>query len=92
MGARQSGKSTLVANSSATRGLLRLTLDGLDTSLQALRDPEGLVARADRLAIDEVQRAPDLVIAIKRAVDLDRRSAERLSAGVNREILAGTTG
>ena len=36
MGARQSGKSTLVANSPATRGLLRLTLDDLDTRLQAL--------------------------------------------------------
>lgn len=97
MGARQSGKSTLVANSPATRGLLRLTLDDLDTRLQALSDPEGLVARADRLAIDEVQRAPDVLIAIKRAVDLDRTpgrfvltgSANLLAMKPVKETLAG---
>ncbi len=97
MGARQSGKSTLIEASAGTQGFTRLTLDDLDTRRQALDDPEGLVARADRLAIDEVQRAPDLLIAIKRAVDQHRRpgrfvltgSANLLAMKPVKETLAG---
>ena len=81
MGARQTGKSTLIANADATAGMLRLTLDDLDTRTQALSDPEGLVSRADRMAIDEVQRAPDLLIAIKRAVDRDRQPGRFVLTG-----------
>lgn len=81
VGARQTGKSTLIAHTPQTREMLHLTLDDLDTRAQALSDPEGLVARADRLAIDEVQRAPDLLIAIKRAVDLDRRPGRFVLTG-----------
>lgn len=81
MGARQTGKSTLIAHTPETKGILRLTLDDLDTRAQALADPEGLVARADRMAIDEIQRAPDLLIAIKRAVDRDRRPGRFVLTG-----------
>ena len=81
MGARQTGKSTLIAHAPAADGLLRLTLDDLDTRAQALADPEGVIARADRIAIDEVQRAPDLLIAIKRAVDRDRRPGRFVLTG-----------
>ncbi len=97
MGARQTGKSTLIAHTDATAGMLRLTLDDLDTRTQALRDPEGLVSRADRMVIDEVQRAPDVLIAIKRDVDRDRRpgrfvltgSANLLAMKPVQESLAG---
>jgi len=97
MGARQSGKSTLIEESAGTRGFTRLTLDDLETRRQALDDPEGLVARADRLAIDEVQRVPELLIAIKRAVDQNRRpgrfvltgSANLLAMKPVKENLAG---
>lgn len=34
-------------------------------------DPAAFVRQADRLAIDEVQREPDLLLAIKTAVDND---------------------
>lgn len=54
MGARQTGKSTLIAHAPATHGMLRLTLDDLDPRAQALADPDGVIARADRIAIDEV--------------------------------------
>ncbi|MEP6765218.1 MAG: ATP-binding protein [Gemmatimonadaceae bacterium] len=97
MGARQTGKSTLIAHADATAGMLRLTLDDLDTRQHALSDPEALVSRADRMAIDEVQRAPDLLIAIKREVDRDRRpgrfvltgSANLLAMKPVQESLAG---
>ncbi|MBY0491821.1 MAG: ATP-binding protein [Gemmatimonadaceae bacterium] len=97
MGARQTGKSTLVSHADATRHFTQLTLDDLATREQALRDPEGLVARGDHLVIDEVQRAPELLVAIKRAVDRDRRpgrfvltgSANLLSMRRVQESLAG---
>jgi predicted AAA+ superfamily ATPase len=81
MGARQSGKSTLIARSETTQAFVHLTLDDLNVRQQALNDPEGLLLRAERLAIDEVQRAPDLLIAIKRAVDIDRSSGRFLLTG-----------
>ena len=97
LGARQTGKSTLVAHAESTAGLLQLTLDDLETRTQALSDPEGLVSRADRMAIAEVQRAPDLLIAINRSVDRDRRpgrfvltgSANLLAMKPVQESLAG---
>lgn len=67
-GARQTGKSTLV------RRLLPgdrsyFTLDDLDVRAQARHSPGELVQRAERLVLDEVQRVPDLLLAVKRAVD-----------------------
>lgn len=81
MGARRSGKRTLVENCAGTAGHTRLTLDDLDTRVQAMSDSEALVQRAELLAIDEVQRAPDLLIAIKRAVDRDRRPGRFVLTG-----------
>src|SRR6058998_3806629 len=76
-GARQVGKTTLV------RSLPRrfLTLDSLTTLDQARREPEALVEEREPITVDEVQRAPDLLIAIKRAVDADRRRGRFLLTG-----------
>jgi predicted AAA+ superfamily ATPase len=71
-GARQSGKSTLVCALPALKNRPYLTLDDLNVRGQALTHPEDLVARAPNLILDEVQRAPDLILAIKQAVDQDR--------------------
>ena len=68
-GARQTGKSTLVRAAPALEGRTYLTLDDLSIRDQALRDPDSLLTRADELILDEVQRAPDLLLAVKRAVD-----------------------
>src|SRR5687768_14455444 len=66
-GARQTGKSTLV------RQLLPgdrpyYSLDDLDIRAQAERAPDDLLERGDRIVLDEVQRVPDLLLAIKRSV------------------------
>jgi hypothetical protein len=46
-----------------------------DTMLAAARgDPTGLVRTLDRTTIDEVQRVPDLLRAIRKSVDDDRRA------------------
>lgn len=70
MGARQTGKSTLVQELAGGRPYL--TLDDFDILAQARAAPDELVRRAPRLTIDEVQREADLVLAIKRAVDEQR--------------------
>ena len=72
MGARQTGKSTLVQSEAFLGERLYLTLDDLATQERARAAPDDLVASAPRLTIDEVQREPDLLLAVKRAVDRDR--------------------
>jgi uncharacterized protein len=69
MGARQTGKSTLVRTLPDASHRPYVTLDDFDARAQAQTDPDGLVRRAPRLTLDEVQREADLVLAIKRAVD-----------------------
>ena len=81
MGARQVGKSTLVRRTPALADHRYLTLDSLATREQAHRDPEGLIATGDRFVIDEVQRAPDLLLAIKASVDADRRPGRFVLTG-----------
>lgn len=77
-GARQTGKSTLVRNLFPNRRYL--TLDDLDLLDQAKRDPDSLLANPP-LTIDEIQRAPELLHAIKRQVDKQRKLGDYLLTG-----------
>jgi hypothetical protein len=79
-GARQTGKSTLVAE--RVRGARRYaSLDGLDVLDAARRDPEALVGGSGALTLDEVQREPTLLAAVKRAIDRDRKPGRFLLTG-----------
>jgi predicted AAA+ superfamily ATPase len=80
-GARQTGKTTLVRELAPEAGRLYLTLDDLDVLEQAERAPGDLVARSDRITIDEVQRAPQLLHSVKRAVDAKRPPGRFLLTG-----------
>ena len=71
LGARQTGKTTLVRSLPQLAERPYLTLDDFDLRVQAAADPEAVVERAPSLIIDEVQRVRDLLIAVKRAVDRD---------------------
>ena len=71
LGARQTGKTTLVRSLPQLASRPYLTLDDFDLRTQAEADPESVVARAPALVLDEVQRTRDLLIAVKRAVDDD---------------------
>lgn len=73
LGARQTGKTTLVRSLPVLAKHTYLTLDDFDLRTQAAAEPETVVSRAPLLVLDEVQRARDLLIAVKRAVDQDRR-------------------
>jgi predicted AAA+ superfamily ATPase len=79
-GPRQSGKTTL-ARDLAGEGRAYLTLDDATTLAAALADPVGLVRSLDAAIIDEIQRAPDLLLAIKDAVDRDGRPGRFLLTG-----------
>ena len=72
IGARQTGKSTLVRSEPSLRDRLYLTLDDPEVWYRARETPDDLVKTAPRLTLDEVQREPDLLLAVKRAVDQDR--------------------
>jgi len=70
-GARQVGKSTLLQHAPATADWRTHSVDDGDVLRQAEREPEALWAGTTRVVIDEAQRAPALLLAVKRAVDGD---------------------
>lgn len=80
MGARQAGKSTVAAERvGATRRYA--TLDDLDVLDAARRDPEVLVGGAAPVTLDEVQREPGILAAVKRAIDRNRKPGRFLLTG-----------
>jgi predicted AAA+ superfamily ATPase len=79
-GARQTGKSTLV-QALAPGGRRYFSLDDLDVVDAARRDPEVLVGGDQPVTLDEVQREPDLLRAVKRAIDRHRRPGQFLLTG-----------
>lgn len=68
-GARQVGKSTLLLNADPFRQWRFHTMDDFETLRQARERPEALWAGTDRIVLDEVQKAPELLSAVKQAVD-----------------------
>jgi predicted AAA+ superfamily ATPase len=80
-GPRQAGKTTLVKQISADQELRYLTMDDQLTLLSAKNDPVGMIRELDRAVIDEIQRAPELLLAIKKSVDEDRRPGRFLLTG-----------
>ena len=82
-GARQVGKTTLIRDVTADRGGRLVTFDDDLTRAAAQADPRGFLAQFPHgtLAIDEVQRVPELVLALKLAVDQDPRPGRFLLTG-----------
>ena len=79
-GPRQSGKTTL-ARRIAGETIPFFTLDDATVLDAASADPVGFLRGLDRAVIDEIQRAPDLILAIKTAVDADPRPGRFLLTG-----------
>ncbi|MGH2804641.1 MAG: ATP-binding protein, partial [Thermoleophilaceae bacterium] len=82
-GPRQSGKSTLAKQLQAA-GVVPsyFSLDDEATRAAALADPDGFVLALPRPAvIDEVQRAPDLMLAVKQVLDADPTPGQFLLTG-----------
>jgi uncharacterized protein len=68
-GARQVGKSTLLLNEAPFRDWRFLSMDDFDVLRQVNQEPQALWAGTDRLILDEVQKAPELLTAVKQVVD-----------------------
>ncbi len=79
-GPRQSGKTTLAMDVATDRTPF-LTLDDANVLRSAVNDPVGFVRGLDRAVIDEVQRVPDLLLAIKNLVDDDKTPGRFLLTG-----------
>ncbi|MBK5116422.1 MAG: ATP-binding protein [Thermoleophilia bacterium] len=82
-GPRQSGKSTLAKQLQAAGVVPNyFSLDDEATRAAALADPDGFVLALPRpTVIDEVQRAPDLMLAIKQILDQDPTPGQFLLTG-----------
>ncbi|HEY2029126.1 MAG TPA: ATP-binding protein [Myxococcales bacterium] len=91
-GMRQTGKSTLLTSAPPLAGRRYATLDDFAQLESARADPEGFLAGDEPLTIDEVQRAPQLLVAVKRAIDKDRRPGRFLLSGsANLSLLEGVS-
>jgi len=82
-GARQTGKSTLAqACIHGLDGAQYRTMDDAPVLSAALKDPAGFLTDfSGTVVLDEIQRAPDLLPAIKLSVDRDRRPGRFLLTG-----------
>ena len=82
-GARQTGKTTLVRKiTERDHPAQYFNLDSPAVLSAATTDPAGFIRGAQAtLAIDEVQRAPDLILAIKEDVDRNRKPGPKPSDG-----------
>jgi len=77
-GARQVGKSTLSSKLFKNYA----TLDDIDLRVTAIENPKGLVNRLEKpICIDEIQKAPNLLEAIKMDVDKERVNGNYLLTG-----------
>ena len=80
-GPRQCGKTTLAKQLNLENVTYR-TLDDLALLKAAQIDPSGFIKQSQGcMIIDEIQRAPSLITAIKKAVDEDMRPGQFLLTG-----------
>ena len=79
-GARQTGKSTL-AQQVGEGGRELHPFDEPDVLDQARRRPNSLLADSTPVTLDEVQRAPEILSAVERSIDRDRRPGRFLLTG-----------
>lgn len=82
-GARQVGKSTLLRHASPFAGWRYHTLDNFDVLQQVQDDPQSLWAGTNELILDEVQKVPGVLSAVKQAVDQNPQLRFVLSGSAN---------
>ncbi len=81
-GARQTGKTTLVKEIGQKKGYHYVTFDDLRFLSAAQSDPIGFITSLPKpVILDEVQRAPDIFLTIKKDVDENRTPGRYLLTG-----------
>lgn len=92
-GPRQAGKSTLCTKIASEHAMRAVSLDDENSRQGALADPAGFLATLGKRAfIDELQRAPELVLALKSIVDRDPRPGRFIVSGSASLLLAPRIG
>jgi predicted AAA+ superfamily ATPase len=88
LGARQTGKTTLIREVAGEKEYHYVSLDDIRFLSAAQHDPIGFLADMPKpLVIDEVQRVPELFLAIKHDVDLNRRPGRYVLTGSANPLL-----
>jgi predicted AAA+ superfamily ATPase len=82
-GARQTGKTTLVRESPASTAWNYLSFDDPEVRRQAAAFAPALWEGSREIVLDEVQRAPEVLSAVKLAVDADRSRRFVLTGSAN---------
>ncbi len=81
VGPRQSGKTTLASRFARLNGCRFLSLDDATNRNFANSDPDGFLRDDEYAVIDEIQRAPELLLTIKRMVDENPKVGRYLITG-----------
>lgn len=92
VGPRQAGKSTLVKELAAGPHPARyVSLDDIRSLEAAREDPVGFVENAtEPLIVDEIQRAPELLLPIKASIDANRQPGRFILTGSAQVMLLPT--
>lgn len=89
-GMRQAGKSTFLQMQPGIKDRKYITFDDFAFLESAKNDPEGFLDTDAPLTIDEAQKCPEILTAIKRKVDKKRRAGQFLLSGsANFALLKG---
>jgi len=87
-GARQSGKTTLIKEIGQEQGYSYVSFDDMRHLSAAKNDPIGFLAGLSKpIILDEVQRMPELFLAIKQDVDENRIAGRYLLTGSANPLL-----
>ena len=87
-GARQVGKTTLLRSAEPFASWRYHSLDLYDVRAQAAEAPASLWADHREVILDEVQHVPEVLTAVKQAVDEDRSRRFILSGSANLSLLS----
>ncbi len=91
-GLRQAGKTTFLRSDPALADRRYYNLDDFATLEAARREPEALLTGDEPVTIDEAQRCPELLVAVKRQVDAHRSPGKVLLSGsANLALLGGVS-
>ncbi len=91
-GMRQTGKSTLLRRDAVLSRRRYVSLDDFSLLAEAREDPEKFIESDEPLTIDEAQKCPELLTAIKRSIDRKRvKGRFLLSGSANFSMLKGIT-
>ncbi|MEW5813973.1 MAG: ATP-binding protein [Spirochaetota bacterium] len=90
-GARQTGKTTLSQMPSIGKERAYLTLDDFSVLEKAEREPETLFIGHNKITLDEVQRCPKLLLAVKKEIDRYRTPGKFLITGSSNILLMKKT-